>query len=257
MNLTSAEYKEIARDALKEKRFEATISFLLAALLGAFCTSAYFICQFAAAMGVSIRFFEGVPHFLSFLLVMGIILALFYFFVGGAIRFGYIDYNLALLDRRRTEIFRLFGKFTMFWKALYMRVIVLICEFLYSLLLIVPGIIAVYSYAMVPYILEEKPNYSVGRAMRTSKKIMKGHKVSDETKRKMSDSRKGNKNHRCVAIYCPELDETFWGAKEAADKYGFNRNHITNCANGKLKHTGKHPVTGVPLSWIKVESKNY
>ena len=176
MNLTSAEYKEIARDALKEKRFEATISFLLAALLGAFCTSAYFICQFAAAMGVSIRFFEGVPHFLSFLLVMGIILALFYFFVGGAIRFGYIDYNLALLDRRRTEIFRLFGKFTMFWKALYMRVIVLICEFLYSLLLIVPGIIAVYSYAMVPYILEEKPNYSVGRAMRTSKKIMKGHK---------------------------------------------------------------------------------
>ena len=38
---------------------------------------------------------------------------------------------------------------------------------------------------------------------------------------------------------------------------GFNRNHITSCANGKLKHTGKHPVTGVPLSWIKVESKNY
>lgn len=33
-----------------------------------------------------------------------------------------------------------------------------------------------YSYAMVPYILEEKPKYTVGRAMRMSRKIMKGHK---------------------------------------------------------------------------------
>ena len=85
--------------------------------------------------------------------------------------------------------------------------------------------------------------------------------ISEETRQKISDNHadvSGQKNPRAVVpIYCPELDETFWGAKEAADKYGFNRNHITNCANGKLKHTGKHPVTGVPLSWIKVESKNY
>ena len=88
-----------------------------------------------------------------------------------------------------------------------------------------------------------------------------GRQISEETRQKISDNHadvSGQKNPRAVVpIYCPELDETFWGAKEAADKYGFNRNHITNCANGKLKHTGKHPVTGAPLSWIKVESKNY
>ena len=87
-----------------------------------------------------------------------------------------------------------------------------------------------------------------------------GRQISEETRQKISDNHadvSGQKNPRAVVpIYCLELDETFWGAKEAADKYGFNRNHITNCANGKLKHTGKHPVTGVPLSWIKVESKN-
>ena len=51
-----------------------------------------------------------------------------------------------------------------------------LCELLYTILLIIPGVIAIYGYAMVPYILEEKPGFSVGKAMRMSKKIMKGHK---------------------------------------------------------------------------------
>lgn len=84
--------------------------------------------------------------------------------------------------------------------------------------------------------------------------------ISKETREKMVQNHpdmSGPKNPRAVVpIYCPELDETFWGAKEAADKYGFSKCHISSCANGKLKHTGKHPITGEPLSWIKVESKN-
>lgn len=84
--------------------------------------------------------------------------------------------------------------------------------------------------------------------------------ITEETKRKMSNNHSdvnGTNNPRAIVpIYCPELNETFWGAKEAADKYGFNKSHITSCANGKLKHTGKHPITGEPLSWVKVESKD-
>lgn len=83
--------------------------------------------------------------------------------------------------------------------------------------------------------------------------------ISEETKQKMSNNHSdmsGQNNPRAIVpIYCPELDEYFWGAKEAADKYGFNRSHISNCINGKLKHTGRHPETGESLSWIKVESK--
>lgn len=176
MNLTSSEYKEIAKDALAGKRLPATAAFLIAVFLGAFCTSIYFMCQSVTVMGVSIRLFERVPHSFLVLLVIGIVLAVFYFFVGGVIRFGYIDFNLAMLDRRDANISRLFGKLSLFWKAVYMRISVLLCELLYTILLIIPGIIAVFGYAMVPYILEEKPNYSVGKAMRMSKKIMKGHK---------------------------------------------------------------------------------
>ena len=88
----------------------------------------------------------------------------------------------------------------------------------------------------------------------------RGRKMSDEAKAKIKQNRpdmSGQKNPRAVvSVYCPELDETFWGAKEAANKYGFSSCHISSCVNGKLKHTGKHPVTGEPLSWVKVESKN-
>ena len=68
--------------------------------------------------------------------------------------------------------------------------------------------------------------------------------------------RKGENNSRCVSVYCPELNETFWGAKEAEIKYNVNRNKISECINGRRKHAGVHPTTGEKLSWIKLENKN-
>ena len=88
MNLTSSEYKEIARDALRGKRFKSTIAFMLAVFLGAFFTSTYFMCQFATVMGVSVRLFEREPHSFLILLVIGIVLAIFYFFMDGFFKFS-------------------------------------------------------------------------------------------------------------------------------------------------------------------------
>ena len=48
--------------------------------------------------------------------------------------------------------------------------------FLWSLLLIVPGIIKFYAYAMTPYILIDNPELSANQAINLSKKMMKGHK---------------------------------------------------------------------------------
>lgn len=176
MKLTSSEYKEIARDALRGNRPKATVAFVLAMLFGAFCTSFYFMCQFATVMGMSIRFFEQVPHFLSLLLVTGILLALFFFFVGGVIRFGYIDFNLALLDRRKSSISLLVRRFSYWWKMICSKIAMFFILSLGYFLLLVPGILAVYSYAMVPYILEEKPDFTVYDAFHASREIMKGHK---------------------------------------------------------------------------------
>lgn len=57
---------------------------------------------------------------------------------------------------------------TMFLRSLYVT--------LWSLLLIVPGIIKNYEYSMIPYILAENPNISQKDAFKLSKAMTKGHK---------------------------------------------------------------------------------
>lgn len=47
---------------------------------------------------------------------------------------------------------------------------------LWSLLLIVPGIIKSFSYAMTPYILKDNPELSANQAIDLSRKMMRGHK---------------------------------------------------------------------------------
>ncbi len=48
--------------------------------------------------------------------------------------------------------------------------------FLWTLLLIIPGIIMAYAYALVPYIIKDNPELSVPQAIRKSRQMMKGHK---------------------------------------------------------------------------------
>jgi uncharacterized membrane protein len=48
--------------------------------------------------------------------------------------------------------------------------------FLWSLLLIIPGIIKAYAYSMVPYILADNPNIGVQKAIALSNEMTMGHK---------------------------------------------------------------------------------
>jgi len=47
---------------------------------------------------------------------------------------------------------------------------------LWSLLLVIPGIVKAFSYAMTPFILEENPELSANEAIDRSRAMMKGHK---------------------------------------------------------------------------------
>lgn len=75
--------------------------------------------------------------------------------------------------------------------------------------------------------------------------------LSEDTLYKLRAATGGKHNPRAFSIYCPELNEEFWGAKEAHDKYGICVSSISQCISGKLGHAGKHPITGEPLTWVK------
>lgn len=76
---------------------------------------------------------------------------------------------------------------------------------------------------------------------------------SAETRAKIGAAHKGKYG---IAIFCPELNETFATIREASNKYEICRESIRLCLCGKQKHAGKHPVTGEQLSWVKLENKN-
>lgn len=85
-----------------------------------------------------------------------------------------------------------------------------------------------------------------------------GRKFSDESREKMRQAKigkmDGEKHPRCNPVYCPELNQEFWGAKEAEDIYGIDRTYIYACISGRQKSAGKHPVTGEKLHWIEVKT---
>jgi len=58
---------------------------------------------------------------------------------------------------------------TMLWRS--------ILNFLWYLVLIIPGIIKSYAYRMVPYILTDNPNIGYRRAVQLSNKMTKGEKL--------------------------------------------------------------------------------
>ena len=176
MKLGSGTYKEIARDALKGNWTKAAAAGLLAGWLGVFSFSVLFIAGYVALAAVLVYFLEFLPGFYPVLFLGTTILALIYFFIGDAVRLGYIDFNLALLDRRKNNISRLVSRMSDWWRVLCAKITLFFVLSLGYILFIIPGVVAKYSYAMVPYILEERKGFSTREAFRASKQIMKKHK---------------------------------------------------------------------------------
>lgn len=63
-----------------------------------------------------------------------------------------------------------------FWNIVKIMFLMDLYIFLWTLLLIIPGIIKSYEYAMVPYILAENPEIDSKRAFELSKEMMRGEK---------------------------------------------------------------------------------
>ena len=63
------------------------------------------------------------------------------------------------------------------WRKVWGMFLVGFFAFLWFLLLVVPGIVKLYAYAMTPYILIDNPELSANQAINLSKQMMKGHKL--------------------------------------------------------------------------------
>ena len=187
----AADFRRIAREALRGRWGVAVIAGLIASLLGAIGTggpelnieldNGHFQAGLSVAGqeiittdGMHWGLFAGITaYILIFAILMGIVL----FVLGSVIEVGYYKFNLDLVDRRNeAEIGTMFGYFN-FWKTTAAaRLLQTLYIVLWSLLFIIPGIMAAYSYSMTGYILAENPDMTADEAIARSKQMMDGNR---------------------------------------------------------------------------------
>ena len=191
----ASDFRKTARDALRGKWAIAVIAGLIAMMLGGAGSGGPELNFEYSDNGatINLEFADQtiysstggiVPELRSFLVgsaiyitIAALIFAVIYFILGSIIEIGYSLFNLDLVDRQKEpEIGTLFGYFSHWKTTASAKLLQTVYVILWSLLLIIPGIIASYSYAMTSYILAEHPELDPSEAIARSKEMMEGNR---------------------------------------------------------------------------------
>ena len=105
-----------------------------------------------------------------------IISSLYSLLLSGPFTMGLASFALYYFRRKELHAGHLFDGFEVFLKAVFLAFVQGFYIFLWSLLLVVPGIIAALRYSQAYYILADHPEYSINQCMELSKQYMNGNK---------------------------------------------------------------------------------
>lgn len=110
--------------------------------------------------------------------ITGILAPILTLLIAGPLAVGGAKFFLAIARARgpQASISLLFDGFSNYLKTVGLYVVMGIFVLLWSLLLIVPGIIAAYRYSQAYYILSDEPEIGIMEAINRSKTLMVGHK---------------------------------------------------------------------------------
>ncbi len=187
----AADFRLQARQALAGKWVIAVIAGLIAALLGG--TSSEPIIEFKFENGESMISFADqtiistsggispeiemlLAGTITFAVIMALLWAAVMLVLGSVVGVGYARFNLDLVDLKQPELGSLFQYFSHWKNAVCAGLLQTVYIFLWSLLFVIPGIVAGYSYAMTSYILALHPELSASEAITRSKEMMRGNR---------------------------------------------------------------------------------
>ena len=101
---------------------------------------------------------------------------LYQLILGGPLELGFTIFLLTFFRKRKIDNTLLFEGFSRFGKALLLLVLMSVKIMLWSLLFVIPGIIAAFRYSQAFYVLADNPDMSVSRCIKESCRIMAGNK---------------------------------------------------------------------------------
>ena len=111
-----------------------------------------------------------------FLSVLSIAASVAVLLLSGPFNLGIHISALDVSRKQPVSVGSLFEGFKSFGDSLALYILNAIFTFLWSLLLVIPGIIKAYSYSMGYFILADRPDLSGNQARKRSMYLMKGHK---------------------------------------------------------------------------------
>ena len=190
------DFRRIARNALTNKWFIAVAVGLVASILGGisgggpefkvnidgsnismnFNVAGQTIKSIGTNGGVDSEVGMFILASLPIIIIASLFAAVIYFVLGSFIGVGYAKFNLNLVDKKNAAFETLFEYFSHWKTTTIARLLRALYVFLWSLLFIIPGIVAGFSYAMTDYILAEDPELTADEAISQSKSIMIGNK---------------------------------------------------------------------------------
>lgn len=184
MTHTAKDFRTMARTALKGKWTTAIIVTVLATILGAMTASATLLnFEFNNETGVVVEILGSYSFTLTQIGSVGKILAIIALIwtvitivIGGAMTLGYYQFHQNLVRNQETEISTLFVHKNKLWHGFCLNFWQILYIFLWTLCLIIPGIIAGLNYSMATYIANDHPELTARQAIAASKKMMQGHK---------------------------------------------------------------------------------
>ncbi|HLO46658.1 MAG TPA: DUF975 family protein [Leadbetterella sp.] len=98
------------------------------------------------------------------------------FLFEGVFSVGFAFFYLSVARNQPLNVDMMFKGFSRFGTALLASLLAMIFVILWSLLLIIPGVVALLSFSMVYFIIADNPTISAYDALKLSKKMMYGHK---------------------------------------------------------------------------------
>ncbi len=207
MKLRAKELRAAARKALKGKYWWAVLAALIALVFGvgasgsvagingAFSSAAgstanlqttdggstaldpNIISEKITELNIPENVQKSVVAILIFFAVLISIIAIVMAILRGAVELGYCKYNLALFKEEGVPSLNyLFHYMNRVWKAFWLGILMGLKIFLWTLLFVVPGIIAAYRYSLSYFVMSENPDITASQAIKRSSAIMKGNK---------------------------------------------------------------------------------
>lgn len=174
--MSYSELRAQARENLRGRWALAIAVALVACLLGGLLVGMSFIPNRNEASSEDWRYNWAKIDLSGDLDVSVAPLGLVGFILGGAVQLGYAGILLKQQENRDYEFRDLFSQFHRFGQGFAQKFLRGLYCFLWGLLLIIPGIVKSYSYAMTPFIMADHPHLTASEAIDRSREMMDGHK---------------------------------------------------------------------------------